>query len=70
MTAPTTLWLRRLVSPGRPQAPDRGGVRPLLDHVRLRNMSAAGVSQRSQARLPNTIGLSRRGESLAGGSRE
>jgi hypothetical protein len=50
MTAPTTLWLRRLVSPGRPQAPDRGGVRPLLDHVRLRNVSAAGVSQRLQAR--------------------
>ena len=50
MTAPTTLWLRRLVSPGRPQAPDRGGVRPLLDHVRLRNVSVAGVSQRSQAR--------------------
>jgi hypothetical protein len=23
MTAPTTLWLRRLVSPRRPQAPDR-----------------------------------------------
>ena len=26
MTAPTTLWLRRLVSPRRPPAPDRGGV--------------------------------------------
>ncbi len=25
MTAPTTFWLRRLVSPHRPQAPDRGG---------------------------------------------
>jgi hypothetical protein len=50
MTAPTTLWLRRLVSPRRPRH-QTGAARPLLDHVRLRNVSAVGVSQRSQARL-------------------
>jgi hypothetical protein len=57
MTAPATLWLRRLVSPRRPPAPDRGGVpaagpRAATECERGRGLSAlAGTPIADSARF-------------------